>query len=451
MRAKPTPSQPGPCSARAGCYPRGVPNRLACRRLTGAVAGLVLCLAPRLAGGATNSLWFARSWQSDEGLPNNTISGLAQTPDGYLWLGTPSGLVRFDGIRFEDFSPTNFVAPPNRGAIAMLLGRNGALWLAMDRGGVVRLQAGASREFTAGLPTAIPNGLAEDAEGTLWIAYRGGTVYRLKDGQASACAAQAGLPGGADICALCTDNQRRIWFAKAGECGIVREGSFPTLHRFDPQPARLAAARGGGVWLCAGSRLFKSGEQGELQDCGEFKAERANPIATALLEDHEGAVWIGTSFSGLFRHDESGFESIETTHQEILSLAEDREGNLWVGTAGGGVNRVRRRAVALEGARGGLAVCRRAVHLPGRGRQYLGRHAGWVGGPARQRRVAALACQRRLDGGCDLCGGGCAGGFVDWNTAAWPFLLARREVRLVGGPGTTARADAAHAAGQPGG
>ena len=331
-----------------------MPNASVCRVLSGAVAGLVLCLAPRLAIGGTNSLWFARSWQSDDGLPNNTISGLAQTPDGYLWLGTPSGLVRFDGLRFEDFSPTNFVAPPNRGTIAMLRGRNGALWLAMDRGGVVHLQGVASRAFTAGLPTAIPNGLAEDADGTVWIAYRGGAVYRLKDGQASACGGQAGLPEGADICALCTDNQGRIWFAKAGQCGVLRDGAFQTLHGFSPQPARLAAARGGGVWLCAGSRLFKSDEDGQLRDCGEFKAERGNTTATALLEDHEGAVWIGTSFSGLFRHDESGFESIETTHPGILSLAEDREGNLWVGTAGGGVNRVRRRAVALEGLEAGL-------------------------------------------------------------------------------------------------
>jgi signal transduction histidine kinase/ligand-binding sensor domain-containing protein len=304
--------------------------------------------------GATNSLWFAHPWQSDDGLPNNTITGLAQTPDGYLWLGTPTGLVRFDGIRFEDFSPTNFVAAPNRGTIAMLRGRNGVLWLAMDRGGVVRLQGGASQSFTEGLPSSIPNGLAEDAEGTLWIAYRGGAVYRLNGGQAWACAAEAGLPAGADICALCTDRRGRIWFAKAGRCGVVREGTFLVLHDFDPQPARLAAARGGGVWLCAGARLFKSDEQGQLQDCGAFRTERDNTIVTALLEDREGAVWIGTSFSGLLRHDESGFESIETTHQEILSLAEDREGNLWVGTAGGGVNRVRRRAVAVEGLETGL-------------------------------------------------------------------------------------------------
>ena len=331
-----------------------MPNSSAGRYQSGALAGLILCLAPVLAGGATNSLWFAHPWQSDDGLPNNTVSGVAQTPDGYLWLGTPSSLVRFDGVRFEDFSPTNFIAPPNRGTIAMLRGGNGSLLLAMDRGGVVRLRPGASQAFTTGLPSSIPNGLAEDGEGTLWVAYRGGAVYRLKDGEANPCGSQTSLPGGSDICALCSDSQGRIWFAKAGQCGVVRDGAFVTLHSYAPQPARLAASRAGGVWLCAGSRLFQIDAEGTFRDCGEFKAERANTAASALLEDHEGAVWIGTSFDGLFRHDDSGFESIETTHQEILSLAEDREANLWVGTAGGGLNRVRRRAVALEGVGAGL-------------------------------------------------------------------------------------------------
>src|SRR2546423_14044597 len=72
---------------------------------------------------AASDDWFYRSWPSDEGLPDNTVSGLAQTPDGFLWIGTASGLARFEGTRFENFAPTNFVAPPNRATIVMLLSR----------------------------------------------------------------------------------------------------------------------------------------------------------------------------------------------------------------------------------------------------------------------------------------------------------------------------------------
>lgn len=329
-----------------------MPIRAACR--AGLLAVSVSLSASTSAGSTTNSLWFVRPWQSDENLPNNTVHALAQTPDGYLWLGTPSGLARFDGIRFEDFSPTNFVAPPNRGVIAMLLGHKGFLWLGMDRGGIVSLEGNASRAYTALLPSSIPNDMAEDAEGTLWVSYRGGAVYRIKDGQVSTCAAEAGLPESSDNCALCCDSQGRLWFAKAGQCGIFRDGAFRMLQRYNGQPARLTSAQAGGVWLCAGRRLFQADDAGQFKDCGEFKPEHGNTTVSALLEDHEGAVWIGTSYSGLFRYDESGFESVQTSHQEILGLAEDSEGSLWVGTQGGGLDRLRRRAIALEDVESGL-------------------------------------------------------------------------------------------------
>ena len=107
-----------------------------------------------------------------------SVAGHAQQAGALRW------------IRFEEFSPTNFIAPPNRGTIAMLRAQRRAL--AGDGPGRRRLPAGsASQAFTEGLPSSIPNGMAEDAEGTLWVAYRSGAVYRLKDGQASACAGQA--------------------------------------------------------------------------------------------------------------------------------------------------------------------------------------------------------------------------------------------------------------------
>ena len=70
---------------------------------------------------------------------------------------------------------------------------------------------------------------------------------------------------------------------------------------------------------------------------------------TALLEDSEGAVWIGAAFGGLFRYDGSAFENISTSRPEIQCLLEDREKSIWAGTLGGGLNRIRRRVVQLQG------------------------------------------------------------------------------------------------------
>jgi signal transduction histidine kinase/ligand-binding sensor domain-containing protein len=302
--------------------------------------------------------WFARSWQSDpDGLPDNSISGVVQTLDGFLWLGTASGLVRFDGIRFEPLTSTNFVTDQNRGILAMIRSRDGGLRLAMDRGAVVFLNAGAAQAFLPGrdLPNRILFSLVEDREGALWVIYRGGGVCRIKDGKVKVFTARDGLPSGAAICSIGCDKHGRVWFNKGGQFGEVRENHFHVLRQLDePQLARLAPARGDGLWMCAGTRLFRLHDNEELENRGAFNPSRAGTVPTALLEDREGAVWIGTSYSGLFRYASNRFESIATSHQEITSLDEDREGNLWVGTAGGGLNRVQPRAVKLEGAESGL-------------------------------------------------------------------------------------------------
>jgi len=322
--------------------------------LASLLSGLLGLLTGPAPAAEASDQWLVHPWQTDDGLPDNSVEGVAQTADGYLWIGTPTGLARFDGLRFEALSLTNIIAPPNRGVILMRRGAQGVLWLAMDRGGVVCLNGKASRAFTEPLPNLIPYDLAEDSEGAGWISYRNGAVYRIKDQQVTAFTAREGLPAGENFCGLTADHEGRVWFAKAGQVGVFRLGVFKTLCRLSEANIRLAPARSGGVWLSGGQQLFKCDEAGGLQDFGKFHTAGSGTTAAVVLEDHEGAVWIGTTYSGLFRHDAAGFESIPTSHQGILSLTEDNEGNIWAGTFGGGLDRIRRRAITLEGEGEGL-------------------------------------------------------------------------------------------------
>ena len=315
---------------------------------------LFVFIAPVIFAAGTNDAWLAQSWQTEEGLPDNSVDGVAQTADGYLWVGTHTGLARFDGLQFEAISLTNVIPLPNHGIITMLRGRHNVLWLAMDRGAVVRLSGDSSRAFVKDLPNYNPDGMAEDAEGGLWIAYHGGTVYRINNERVTPITSEQGLPDGSDICALTADSQGQIWFAKAGQVGVFSNGLFHVVRQLEAQPMRLAAAQDGGVWVCCGFHLYKCNEQGNLQDGGEFHPENSGTAATVMLEDRSGHVWIGTSFSGLYRSNASGFQAIPTSHEGILSLIEDREGNIWVGTYGGGLDRIRRRAITLESAETGL-------------------------------------------------------------------------------------------------
>src|SRR5437867_1790140 len=97
-----------------------------------AAAAFLLCMASSVRAAE----WYPRVWQVDDGLPDNSISGIGQAPDGFLWVGTEGGLMRFDGARFQEFSrPLEGV--PNRVVRATLLDRRGRIWLAMDRGAVI--------------------------------------------------------------------------------------------------------------------------------------------------------------------------------------------------------------------------------------------------------------------------------------------------------------------------
>ncbi len=315
------------------------------------LAGCLVFLAPAVLAAGTNEDWLARWWQTEDGLPNNSVNGVAQTSDGYLWVGTPSGLVRFDGLHFETISLTNIIPLPNRGIIAMIRGRSGALWLAMDRGAVVRLSGNTSRAFIKDLPNLIPNGMAEDADGSLWIAYRGGSVYHVTENSTRETTLKEGMPTGIGICALATDNHGRVWFAKSGQAGVYSNGVFHTVVTFDRlSSTRLTSSKEGGVWISSNFHVYKYDADGRKGDYGEFHPDNPGTVVTAMQEDQNGDIWIGTSFSGLYRCNKDGFQLIPTSHNGILCLTQDQEGNIWVGTFGGGLNSIRRRAIRLEGS-----------------------------------------------------------------------------------------------------
>jgi ligand-binding sensor domain-containing protein/signal transduction histidine kinase len=305
---------------------------------------------------ADDSAWLTRPWLSDDGLPNNTVNAIAQTPDGYLWIATANGLARFDGVQFDEFPSAKLIRPPDRGILAMAATRSGGLWLATDRSTVLYVDPNHKKIFTGkdGLLSFSVNAIVPDSEGGVWILYRGGLVCRLKNGRATQFTEKEGLPDGVTICSMACDKTGQTWFTKGGQLGIFRDGKFQTRAQLDAAPSRLAAARDGGIWVCCGSHLFKYTEDGKIEDHGSFTPRRGQTEVSAMLESRDGAVWIGTTVNGLFRYADSRFEAIHTEHQEILGLAEDAKENIWVGTGGGGLNQIRPRAVQLQTSADGL-------------------------------------------------------------------------------------------------
>ena len=129
--------------------------------------------------------WFTRTWQSDAGLPDNTVVGVEQTPDGFLWVATKTGLARFDGLRFVPF-PLMPESAPASTISAMCTDLRGRVWGAHESEGIVCVEpSGRTTVFTQkdGLPGEPARMMVLDAEGAVWVTYRDGEVVRIRDGQ----------------------------------------------------------------------------------------------------------------------------------------------------------------------------------------------------------------------------------------------------------------------------
>ena len=297
------------------------------------------------------NLWLTRTWQTDEGLPDNNVTGVAQAIDGHLWVATLGGLMCFDGECFEEFSTTHLPKVPNHVVRTMYLDLGGRLWLVMDRGAVIRVGETAARVFDAtnGFTYSRVTAVAEDNEAGVWFVY-GNEVCRIREDKVERFGAKEGLPTGGNIW-LATDGQGQLWFACGSHVGIFRADRWQTLLTLDSGPVHLTAARSGGMWICTATRVVKYTAGGEPQELVKLP-ERVT--VQVMLEDHTGALWIGTGADGLLRLEGKELEHIAVSHPEITALTEDREGNMWVGTAGGGLNLLRPRAMDLIGTKAGL-------------------------------------------------------------------------------------------------
>jgi signal transduction histidine kinase/ligand-binding sensor domain-containing protein len=304
---------------------------------------------------ADNFAWLSRAWQLDDGLPGNSVTGVLQTPDGYLWVGTEGGLARFDGVHFQNITlpiPSGRTRPIIR---AMSLGRENAIWLALEGGLVISFSAQATNLFTTanGLSRVRPDSIVQDQKRDVWISYADGSVCRIAKGEVTRFA-DSNAPAGHGSVFLEGDIKGQVWFARGDNVGIIRDGIFQSIIQPSERVIHLGQTRVGGMWICAGLQLMHCDERGTTVNCGTLPVDRSGVEPTAVFEDRNGAVWVGTSVNGLFRFDGTNFTRVETSYELIMSLGEDDEGDLWAGTGGGGLNRLRQRVVELQTGESGL-------------------------------------------------------------------------------------------------
>lgn len=253
-----------------------------------------------------NLLQFYRqvAWTEDEGLPQNATTALAQTPDGYLWIGTEVGLVRFDGVRFELFNHDNTPALTADLVLRLLVDHSGTLWVGTRGGGVItyRDRAFASITSAQGLASDEVWALMESADGSVWIGTRSG-LHRMHEGALT----RVELPNTMKDCfirSLVEDRRGRVWV------GTFTDG--------------LAV-------------LTRKGDRFEAEHNG-FAGEKIN----VLFEDRSGTMWMGTVEHGVVCLDRDRPRAFNMNNglncNYVSCIYEDRNSNLWIGTYGGGIN-----------------------------------------------------------------------------------------------------------------
>jgi signal transduction histidine kinase/ligand-binding sensor domain-containing protein len=297
-------------------------------------------------------------WTYIEGSPGE-VNALAQTADGYLWLGTATGLFRFDGVRFQSYKPQSGQPFPQRKVVSLFAPPDGGLWVGYWYGGVSSIKDGKVTNYgkEEGLPSRAVLAFARDRHGAIWIAAGKDGLARLEGSRWRKIGTDWGF--GAAAHAVFVDHAGTLWVGTPTSVAYLVEGG----HQFQiaaqglrPIVQNFAEAPDGTLWMAEGGYGVRpvplpgksNGKPGPAVLVGSL----------AITFDHQGSLWVTSTGNGIRRvpNPESlhppkikgpsawQFHNSEVeaftqqdglTSDYIYSVLRDREGNVWIGTSSG--------------------------------------------------------------------------------------------------------------------
>lgn len=299
-------------------------------------------------------------WGDVEGAPS-LIDAMAQTDDGWLWLGTRrTGLYRFDGVRFTAYTTRDGSTLQHPSISALRAGAGNDLWIGHGiTGGVSVLRDHRIRHILGPATTGSVFAIAQGADGSTWIAGRAG-LFRIRRDVAEHIGAERGYDGpGAEY--VMADRQGRVWAAGSLQLFVLDPGAekFRLVRAVNRDPT-VIEAHDGSTWLVTGKRFERLTPPAPPRI--PARPGRGNSYQSAF--DADGNLWSGNCPVGLCVlrpgawQDRAGFDALlgserfdqgwQMTSLEVLSVLVDREENLWIGTTGG-LERLRNQPVHFVG------------------------------------------------------------------------------------------------------
>jgi signal transduction histidine kinase/ligand-binding sensor domain-containing protein/AmiR/NasT family two-component response regulator len=325
-----------------------------------------------------------RHWDSEAGLPHDSVDAIAQTPEGYLWIGTREGLARFDGVQFTVFNRSNTEALKANSVLALCVSRDGSLWVGTDGSGLILWKDGRFTDYgrEIGFHSTTVRALYEDREGTLWAGTLEG-LYRIRRGVSTHVASDTsraiamraihadlngemwightlglsrfengrlldfgsrlGIPL-KGVSAFAETPDGSFWFGATTGLHRLKEGKVSVLKVADGLSSDTVRAlevdNHGTLWIGTNGGLNRWSNGHLVPDpSGETLSYG---VVHSIYQGGEGSLWIGTD-GGLHQLRDYTFETYSSqeglTNNDVNTVFEDRSGDIWAGSWGGGLNR----------------------------------------------------------------------------------------------------------------
>ena len=328
------------------------------------------------------------------GLPENVVTTLAQTRDGYLWVGTLDGLARFDGVQFDKFSEANTPGLNSVQIAHFFEDGESNLWIGTTMAGVALVKNGTVQTVLIGAGSREGKlvSACEDTNRTVWLFTADRQLARRRKDSKN-IDVWRGVPPNyfgryRNYRTLIAEKSGAVWVGT--DSGLWRVDTSTQLESTNipdgqeavPAPGGLdyaLASRNGGYWRLAAGLIEKW--HGTNADGHPIAYPWIHGYPISACEDNDGNLVVGTQDNGVWWfNSKGGAEHLSgadgLTHDTILSLCVDGEGSLWVGTDGGGLNRVRRSHFGVLGGTEGKTV--QSVSEGSAGDLWVGFNGGGV-------------------------------------------------------------------------
>jgi ligand-binding sensor domain-containing protein/serine phosphatase RsbU (regulator of sigma subunit) len=309
------------------------------------------------------NLYSVKQWTGEQGIPTNAANCIMQSSDGYLWFGTFSGFVRFDGISLKNFKKSDFKKMTNAGIFKMTEDNSGTFYFGTNDGVFILYKDGTEKLLTKndGLPANTAFDVFYDSKQRIWIGTNAGVVYYQNDKITPIKNLPIKNKNNTRV-SIIEDKNQNIWILTTSD-GVIKlkndsvAETFPEIDTKVLISTSIFCDKKGNIWISTSKGLYLKEENKPFRLITQ-KDGLPEEFVNIVYEDKNGVLWIGTS-KGLCYFYNNSFSSIlklkNTPVYDVESIFQDNENNIWVATYRSGIFRMQSGTIVCYTDQQGLA------------------------------------------------------------------------------------------------